>query len=191
MPEGLDERRRALEDAFYREKDAPLRDSLRMRREHEEHRRELARACGIHDDEALDALLRMGVEAETVAALALVPLVAVAWADGVLEAAERRAVLRAAEQSGVAKESYARALLEGWLDIQPGPALLDAFLDYVACLAPHLEPAWRDAMRRECLGRTQSVAEISGGILGRGGGVRPREQRILERIEKAFADGGG
>jgi uncharacterized membrane protein YebE (DUF533 family) len=57
--------------------------------------------------------MELWIRAETVAALSVVPLVEVAWADGALNAKERRAIV---ERAAIAPDSTEGALLEVWLD---------------------------------------------------------------------------
>lgn len=72
--------------------------------------------------------MELGVRAETLAALAVVPLVEVEWADGALDAKERRTIV---ERSAISPNSTAAALLEAWLDRRPEPKLLVAWTQMV------------------------------------------------------------
>ena len=92
----LDERRKALEDSFFAKQNEKLLESLRRSRADDEKRAELSRVSGILDEKVLDELVRLQIGPETLAALSLVPLVTVAWADGLMEARERKAVLEGA-----------------------------------------------------------------------------------------------
>jgi len=49
----------------------------------------------------LDSLIASGISPDTIAAVSLIPLVAVAWADKKLEAKERDAILNAATEAGI------------------------------------------------------------------------------------------
>ena len=106
-PEILRDRGRSLEDEFFRREDKRLLAKLSELKAAEMNREALARATGITRPEVLDKLLGLGVRAETVAALSIVPLVEVAWADGSLDPKERRAVLDRARDSGIAPGSTA------------------------------------------------------------------------------------
>ena len=54
----------------------------------------------VADDAVLEKLANFGMDASTLAALSLAPLVLVAWADGEVDAKERDAVLAAAAEVG-------------------------------------------------------------------------------------------
>ena len=100
--ESLDDRRRALEEAFFAKQDAVLRKKLAEPAELRAKKDAYSAVSGITDEAVLDALAKLDVTPETLAALSLVPLVAVAWADGSIDAKERAAVLRAAGDTGLA-----------------------------------------------------------------------------------------
>src|SRR4029450_10355631 len=91
----LADRRKALEEEFFRKENERQRAALQARKKRDESKAAL-RETGIGDDALIDRLLDLGVAAEAVVALELAPLVAVAWADGTLDDRERAAVLRAA-----------------------------------------------------------------------------------------------
>jgi len=117
-----------------------------------ERKEALAEASGIADQDLLDQLQQLDIGAETVAALSLVPLIAVAWADGSIDLKERRAVLAAAEQKGIGTEHPGYPLLERWLQEPPDPALLAAWKHYVSTLSETLNEAALNALRED-LGR--------------------------------------
>src|SRR4029453_17407431 len=105
-PEILRDRGRSLEDEFFRREDKRLMDRLKELTAAEATREALAKAVGITKPAILQELMELGIRAETVAALFTVPLVEVAWADGTLDAKERRAVV---DQAGVPRDSTAGA----------------------------------------------------------------------------------
>ena len=85
----LGDRRKALEEEFFKKESEKLRARLREQADRETARAALAEASGIGDAEVLDRLVQLGMSAETFAALSLVPLVEVAWASGKVEPQER------------------------------------------------------------------------------------------------------
>ena len=137
---------------------------------------------GLH---VLDLLLSHGIEADALAALALVPLVEVAWANGTLQDEEREAVMSAAVEVGIESGSRASELLATWLAYQPSPKLLEGWLAYMEVLREALGPQQRADLKADIAGRARRVAEAAGGILGLGA-VSAKEADMLERIEGAF-----
>jgi len=175
----LSDRRKALEDQFFQRQDQELLRRLKQTSE----RQQISEITGITDAAALDAISDAGIGAETLAAIGIVPLVAVAWADGRLESNERRAVLHAARDAGLGQDSPAHAILDRWLEARPGSHLLEAWKGYVAALSPEV----RQALRADVLGRARRIAEAAGGFLGLGNKVSKDEERVLDELERSFS----
>jgi hypothetical protein len=185
-PEILRDRGRSLEDEFFRREDKRLLAKLSEVKAAETSREALAKASGITSPDLLDRLLKLGVTAETVTALSLVPLVEVAWADGSLDARERRTVLERAREAGVEPGSTAQALLEAWLERRPDAALLDAWTQMVRSLREQLGPAEAERLKTTLLDHARAVARASGGVLGLGSKVSGAEAAMLATLEAAF-----
>jgi hypothetical protein len=177
---------RELEDSFFLKQDRDLIDKLKTLRRLEETRDALAEASGIRDQAVLQKLVELGVRPESVAPLALVPIVEVAWADGEVDEKERKAVLDAADSRGIRAGDLQHGLLRSWLSHRPSTELFEAWQHYVAGLCAQLGQEQRDALRGEVLDRARAVAEASGGFLGLGSKVSPRERAVLQRLEGAF-----
>jgi hypothetical protein len=184
--EFLGDRRRALEESFFAQQDRKLMEKLKAQIQIEEKKQGLAVASGLHDDQVLLALVELGLDAKTVAALTLAPLVEVAWAspDGVSKK-ERAAILQAAEAQGVTDGAPAHTILEDWLTHRPGPELLAAWKDYVAALRQSTDPKVFEQLRDEILDRAEGVAQAAGGFLGVAA-VSSSEKAMLSELEKAF-----
>jgi uncharacterized membrane protein YkoI len=110
--EFLGDRRKALEEEFFAKQNQRLlrqfRETMAVKAKHEA----LAAASGITDAAVLEQLAAVDLSSETMAALALVPLVEVAWADGTLDAKERSALLAAAEDAGLSQDSASKIALK-------------------------------------------------------------------------------
>jgi Tellurite resistance protein TerB len=184
-PQNLGEKGRKLEEEFFRKEDQRLIQRLRELREKEISREMLARASGIKNDAILDRLVQLGVHAETVAALAIVPLVEVAWADGAIDEKEKRAILERAEKSGIAPGSTAHDLLTSWLERRPEPRLLTAWTHMVQGLRENLTPEQVESLRADLVERAHAVARASGGVLGVGK-VSSAEAEMIRQLEAAF-----
>ncbi len=188
-PEILRDRGRSLEDEFFRREDKRLMAKLAEMQAAETTRQALAVASGIAAPDVLDKLLGLGIRAETLAALSIVPLIEVAWADGSLDAKERQAVLDRAREVGVAPGSTAHTLLGAWLERRPDPKLLDAWTQMVRGLRERLGPAEAGRLEASLLDHARAVATASGGVLGIGAKVSAAEAAMLERLRAAFAPG--
>ena len=185
-PEILRDRGKSLEDEFFRREDQRLIQKLEQMRAAETNREALAKAAGIGNPAVVDKLLELGVKPETVAALALVPLVEVAWADGELDRRERGAILDRARESGIAAGSVEHALLEAWLDRRPDPKLLTAWTHLVRGVSEQLGREESARLKTNLLDRARAVATASGGVLGMGSKVSNAEAAMLAQLEGAF-----
>lgn len=166
MSESLRKQGNALENQFFQQVDLQLLEQIRKNLESVPRREALATVSNLKDAKVLDALLALDIDAATFAALTYVPLAAVAWVDGALDAKERAAILAAAEQHGVHAGKPGYQLLEQWLQKPPEPAIIATWLDYVAALKKEADPAWFATLRNEVIGLAEKVAQASGGILG-------------------------
>lgn len=182
----LTERRQALEEEFFRRQEQEQIAKLRQQREREELRQALTEVSGITDVQVLDRLIDLGIQPRTLAPLALVPLVVVAWADGTLDAREREAIEQAAAACGVGRGSAGYALLETWLEEKPDPALLRLWKEYVQSWSRAVDPAVWAQFRDDILQRARAVAEAAGGFLGLGRKVSAAEAAVLRELADAF-----
>ena len=180
-PDILRERGQSLEDEFFRREDKRLLARLEELRKTEANRAALSQASGITRPELLDRLLHLGVQAQTLAAVSIVPLVEVAWADGALDATERRAVLEHAAHAGIVSGSPAYGLLEAWLEHRPTPQLLEAWKQLVFAIREEIGPEEAARLKAEIIDRARLVARASGGVLGIGK-VSSAEAAMLERL---------
>jgi hypothetical protein len=174
-----------LEEAFFKQRDQELLARLRAELDALQRREQLARVSGIQDTNVLDDLVRVGVGPETLVALRLVPLVEVAWADGMVAQAERTAILNAAAAIDVHPGSPAYELLDRWLAERPDEQLVTAWKEYVRELARSLPAETVAAMRRETIDRCQQVAASAGGFLGLAS-ISAIEQARIDEFARAW-----
>ena len=183
----LDDRRIALEEAFFRKESARLRERMRAERERDAARVALAGEVGLADKALLDRLVELGIRADTHQALELAPLAMVAWADGTMDAREREAVFRGAEANGIAPGSAAYELLAMWTVQRPPRELMEAWCAYIAALGKELSAPQRRALEARILGRARAVAEAAGGLLGFARVSEP-EEALLAELASAFGN---
>lgn len=186
MSEGFDSRGQALEDMFFHQRDKELLEQFRASLESADARKAISQSTGITDPEMLDTLVNLDIKAETLAAFSLFPLIAVAWADGVLDDSEREAVLNAADEKGIVKESQAFELVESWLKQKPAHELEDAWKQFVQSLKETMEPLAFAKLRDEVMNQAESVAESAGGLLGLVNRISAIEKTKLKELGSAF-----
>jgi len=186
MEDSLHERGKAMEDLFFKQSDEKLLKNLRSEMAAKENRDAFQEACGISDPAVLDAIFEVGITAESLTSIALVPLVVVAWADKVMERGEKAAILQAAAAAGVQTGTASYATMESWLETRPKTELLEAWKAYIAALKPTLDAVAFTQLKHSIMGRAEKVATSTGGFLGLRKKVSDQEQKVLDELERAF-----
>jgi len=184
-PHDLNPDAKSLEEAFFARENQRLLERMRAKAELDERREALREVLLVKDEAFIDHLLELSIGPQTVLAVALIPLAAVAWADGKLDDREREAVLRAAEQRSVKPGTEAHELLTSWLEHRPGAGLIETWKRYVRALAPSFSDEEREAMRESVIGTARHVAEAAGGFLGLAR-ISAAERELLDDLEAVF-----
>ena len=175
-------------EKFFRPYEAALAKSRRAELARRSARAALAAASRITDDILLDQLVSLGISADTLVTLSLVPLVEVAWADGVLQPEEKHAIVQAARASGLDMNGMGIRLLERCLSERPGERVIMLWRQYIRSVCATLSPSDKVAFKAELLSHAQRVAEAAGGILGTESRVSNDERMLLAKLEQAFGD---
>ena len=136
----------------------------------------------LHDSKALQHLIALDISDESLAALSLIPLVEVAWADGNIDQREKDAIVAAARKLAPAQDAATCELLDHWLTHRPDREVLEAWHQYVSAYTQSLGAIARDAFKQELLYSARTVAESTGGVLGRGNRVSKLERLVLEDL---------
>ena len=133
-------------------------------------------------------------EIERIAALALAPLVEVAWADGAVTEGERQGVIEAARAMGIERHSdFVRTTLLRWLHESPPTEALEAWR---RLLAPTLADTSSRAAREsesKLLEEARRIAKMDerpmdiGASIDPGAGITSDEQRVLDELAAALA----
>ncbi len=183
----MDERRSALEDEFFHKEDQKKLGAMKDKLSAQATREELRKVSGMTDDAVLDKLVALGLDGKTVAALSLVPLISVAWADGTMQDNERDAILHGAHGKGLEAGTAGHELLSSWLTKKPDDTLFDAWEGYIKALASQLNDEQRRLLKKQIINFASLIAGSAGGFLGIGK-VSGAEQKVLGRIDAAFGD---
>lgn len=185
--DAFDARRLGLEEEYFRSRDSQLVGKLKTVFHAGMTVEDLRKSTGISDQATLERLAAANLSGEMMVAFKVYPLVEIAWADGKVDADERRAVLDAAAKSGVKPGSEAHKCLEGWLASGPSKDMRQAWQMYAAQLKKSLTPAELATFRSDLAAYASKVAESSGGILGVVWRISPAEQAALDALTKQLA----
>ena len=175
-----------LEDTFFAKENERLLRELRAKAKVDEKRKALSAVVKATDPAIIDHLLELGVGPETVLAVGLVPLAAVAWADGRLEDKERDAILKAASERGIEPGSANYIMLEVWLKEKPDSRLMEAWKKYARGIWEQLTEHERVVMRESILGKAREIAEAAGGFLGLQS-ISAQEKAVLDELERVLS----
>jgi hypothetical protein len=176
---------RSLEEAFFLKHDAKLIEEMRRLESAKTRKQALTKVSGIKDEKVLEHLIAQEIHAETLAAFSLVPVIEVAWADGVIQSEEQAVILAAVEKTGIKKDSVSYHLVQEWMKQRPGPKLMQCWKDYTRALMAHIKEEDRSSIRDTVLHHARAVAEAVGGFLGYGR-ISGSEQKVLRSLEKSF-----
>ena len=181
----IEGRGKALENKIFGERDQELLTKLRAELDGKESREALRAVSGIENDDVLDKLIGVGVSPESLSAISLIPLVAVAWCDASMETTEKDAILTAATSSGIEKDSASSELLGSWLSNRPSDDLLGAWKAYIGELKESLDAASFGQLKSSVVNRAENVAEAAGGFFGLGS-VSDKEKQAIAELAAAF-----
>jgi hypothetical protein len=183
---GFGGRRSELEEKYFGEQDQKLRMAIREEAANKAKKAALKDAAGVADEELVEQLHELEMCHETVQTLCLVPLIAVAWADGFVHADELTVILEAADEEGLGEGHPGREMLTRWFQGKTDPKLLEVWKRYVAEMSNTLDADTFGRLKEKALTRAVKVAEAAGGILGFGSKVSKAERAVLDDLEQAF-----
>jgi len=179
------QREQAMEDAFFKERDQQLMKKMRSQLSTMEEKLKLAHVTGIVEEHVLASLVQAGVKADTLGAVALIPMVEVAWCDGNVADEERDAVLNAASGLGIRSDSASYELLSHWLSERPDPKIIGAWKEYVHEMARIMPKDSLASLKKNMLDRVNKVASSAGGFLGLST-VSKNEQTKIDELARAW-----
>jgi hypothetical protein len=165
MSDIFDDRKKALEEEYFRKKERELIEKLKQRAKVEADRDALAEATGITNEQILETFREMGLDRETVALLHFIPLLEVAWSDGSVSAKERAGILEMARARGIMEGAAYRKLL-GWLGNRPDSVLFGRARTVMHDLLAFMTEDKRQVATRDLVAACEEIAAASGGILG-------------------------
>ena len=183
----LEKRRLELENTFFAKLNQEKVLSYRNKMAHQQSISRLSEVTGIQNEALLEKILELGISTETLSALTLYPLVAIAWADGRVRKSEREAIARAARTSDISKSDEACELFEHWLEEKPSEQYMTTWGAYIQALSSELSATEKDQLKKEILSLSQKIANSAGGLFFDFlGGTSDEEKELLQQIEQAF-----
>lgn len=173
----------AARDAF--RSDQTLRQPYAEQAQRDAEKKALSQAAEITDDDVLNELVDCGVRANSLEIISIMPLIAVAWANGYIERKERIAVLQAAEEFGIHPHSKSYELLNGWLHVRPEPELFKTWRDYISAIKKFVAKSTFQHLQESTLRRAEAIANAAGGYFGYGA-KSAAECAVISELRAAF-----
>jgi hypothetical protein len=106
----------------------------------------------------------------------------------IVEANERAAVLKDAEEEGGNVGTAGYQMLKHWLSESPGGKVLHAWKDNVGAACQTLTAQGVASLRNDVISHACKVAAAAGGILGIGS-ISQKEEAVLDDLGQAFVGG--
>lgn len=144
---------------------------------------EQARADGGDGPTMRERMEKLGFDGPCASAFDLLPLIHVAWADGVIQNKERNMILDVLETRGFRPGDEVFTHIESLLEAQPSEAYMRESLDLLRDLLGD-RPAAGETVVSLCV----RVAESAGGFLGFGQKVCGEELEMLERVAATLGE---
>ena len=181
----FNERAEKLENAFFANLDAQLTENIRASLNKDKTAEELSVLSGITEPSVLASMVNAGVTGRSMTALRIFPLVAVAWADNIIQESERELVLESASKQGLPPKTPAGTLLGDWLIQKPDESVFQAWEAYARSLVAKLGPDDAVSLKETIRSEIHAVASAAGGVLG-WAAVSKGESEVMQRITLAL-----
>lgn len=176
------------EEEYFHRRDTELIEQMRTLAALEQKRQRLSEVLRITDENILNAVETLKFDDTTVAVLELVPMLDVAWSDGVVSRAERDLILAIAREDNVAPNSSADNFLTACMQECPSAESFVQTLKVLRNIFGCLPASERDTRRAKLLDRCARVASASGGCLGLIDPVSSIERARLNEIASTLQD---
>lgn len=141
------------------------------------------------DEELIRRLEYLGIDQSSYRAIALLPLVEVAWADGAVQRAEKDLIVKVAEENYFDMGDGAR-ILQGWLESRPSEEYFAKGRELLVALAQRDRGLGADLGADTLVGLLdlcERVASSAGGLFGLAFTVESREREAIRQISRALA----
>ncbi|MBF0207442.1 MAG: TerB family tellurite resistance protein [Oligoflexia bacterium] len=190
MNEYLAKAKISLEDSFFIQEDKILIEKLRQMEKMKLTIEGYANVTGIANPTVLKKFYELEIPLEVAASLKAIPLIEVAWADGIVDEEEMKVILDKAEKLGIKKDSIEFELIERWMQHRPSEKMIEAWIAYVQGICEELSKGEQLELKNELLKYSLEIARASGGIkalgINIGNRISKQEKVILNKLERAF-----
>jgi hypothetical protein len=176
---------RELENRFFFEENKILQEQYARLKQEMESAEALSKVSGITNQAILKELIAHNIRPETLAAISLVPIIEVAWADGTIDKKEEKAILEAMTARGMDDD---RTIVQEWLHKKPDAKCMALWKTYMRGLSQEISGTTMRDLENDMLLHARGVAEASGKIVGLFSPISADERAMLTNIELFFKE---
>lgn len=172
---------KTLEDAFFYRMDQELIAELRKKIDLEEKLDAFQNVTGIRNRQQLLALIDAGFEIATLTAFTWVPLVFVAWADGVIDEDEKKVISDTLISKGIAPETAAMMANHEWFARRPDEELWNIWQQFARNTLEQQPLAVQNELLDEVVTLCHVVANASGNSVS-DSDISDAEWKVIDRV---------
>jgi hypothetical protein len=173
-----------LEETYFRKREQELLEKLHREKALELEREHMAESSGIGDPSMLLELQKDGYTEETIALLPLVPMIAMAWAEGGVADREREKIFEIARSRNILPGSPSYRQLSEWLETKPAHQFFEDTLHALGMMLRGLAPDARRALQENILAYCRQVAATASGVILGRGKLSAEEEDLISHIAR-------
>ncbi|QGQ25644.1 hypothetical protein F1728_24480 [Gimesia benthica] len=162
-----------------------VRDRFQKDLQWNQEKARLSRVSTIQDDDLIEQMLSLGINAENMAALHKFPVAMSAWASGSVTSQEAQVAFQETYTCEISGRSSEVKLFISWLITKPPEKMWQIWENYVRMRIPVVGLRHTQTIGRSIYRLAEKVAMESGGFWGYATICR-EEQEVLERIQKCY-----
>lgn len=181
----MEEIKNAPENEYFYPKDLELIEKMRMRARLEADQNQMGKILAVADKQVLRELQKMGFNRKTVRLLYFVPLIQVAWSEGMITGFELRKIIEIARLDKRLRKAQFEQLLN-WINNKPTDDFFTASLKIIRIMLESLDDAEKAESKKDLISYCTAVARASGGLLGLGNRISDIEKNQIEKIAGAL-----
>lgn len=130
----------------------------------------------------LDAAAEIGLNAETIELVRLLPMIHVAWADGEVQPEELAVIVELSDAIGL-QHADSLTVLQGWLETKPQESFFQKGLKLLSYFVAGLSDEEAKQASNDVISMCELVASAAGGLVGHVRKIDPTERAAMRQVE--------
>lgn len=150
--------------------------------DHEQAVDAVASSIGVYDEQLCQEMLDLGYDSDTAPFIGFIPMIHVAWADGVVDEKERKMLNKMATARGVEEGTKVYTFFQRLINEQPSADFFQRSMSVVGRIIRRFPEDVQTDSLKDLSDFCVAVAEASGGVMGFGNKVSDEERTLLREI---------